>query len=146
MSCIVRRREVSLKRREPQLTSNVRRPVNGERLPGRRHVHEHFLFLVRAGSVGHRPAFVGVSAVVLSFFHQVEDLRPLPLGARKAKLARLLARRPAGIIFNEHTDEDGATVFRHVCKLGLEGIVFQAPERALPVRAVAGLAQDQEPR
>jgi bifunctional non-homologous end joining protein LigD len=28
-----------------------------------------------------------------------------------------------GIIFNEHTDEDGATVFRHACKLGLEGIV-----------------------
>jgi hypothetical protein len=31
-----------------------------------------------------------------------EDLRPMPLGARKAKLARLLARKPAGIVFNEH--------------------------------------------
>jgi bifunctional non-homologous end joining protein LigD len=52
-----------------------------------------------------------------------EDLRLLPLGERKAKLARLLARKPAGIVFNEHTDEDGATVFRHACKLGFEGIV-----------------------
>ena len=51
------------------------------------------------------------------------DLRPLPLSDRKAKLARLLARKPAGIVLNEHTDEDGATVFRHACKLGLEGIV-----------------------
>jgi hypothetical protein len=30
------------------------------------------------------------------------------LGDRKAKLARLLARAPAGIVFNEHTDADGA--------------------------------------
>jgi bifunctional non-homologous end joining protein LigD len=52
-----------------------------------------------------------------------KDLRFLPLGERKAKLARLLARAPIGIVFNEHTDQDGAVVFRHACKLGLEGIV-----------------------
>jgi bifunctional non-homologous end joining protein LigD len=52
-----------------------------------------------------------------------EDPRPLPLGERKAKLAKLLARAPLGIVFNEHTDEDGAVVFRHACKLGFEGIV-----------------------
>jgi bifunctional non-homologous end joining protein LigD len=46
----------------------------------------------------------------------------LPLCDRKAKLARLLARAPAGIAFNEHTDEDGAMVVRHACKLGPEGI------------------------
>jgi ATP-dependent DNA ligase len=53
------------------------------------------------------------------------DLRPLPLGDRKAKLAKLLARKPiaSAIVYNEHTDEDGAIVFRHACKLGLEGIV-----------------------
>ena len=33
-----------------------------------------------------------------------EDLRPRPLSERKAKL---LARAPAGVVFNEHTDEDG---------------------------------------
>jgi len=65
------------------------------------------------------------------------DLRPLPLGDRKAKLARLLARKPAGIVFNEHTDEDAATVFRHACKLGFEGIVSKrlaAPYRSGPSR------------
>jgi ATP-dependent DNA ligase len=52
-----------------------------------------------------------------------EDLRPRPLGERKAKLAKLLSRKTGGIVFNEHADEDGATVFRHACKMGLEGIV-----------------------
>jgi hypothetical protein len=33
------------------------------------------------------------------------------------------ARAPTGIVVNEHTNEDGATVFRHACKLGFEGIV-----------------------
>jgi bifunctional non-homologous end joining protein LigD len=62
-----------------------------------------------------------------------EDLRPLPLGERKAKLSKLLARAKAGIQFNEHTDEDGGTVFRHACKLGFEGIVskrLSAPYRS----------------
>jgi hypothetical protein len=43
------------------------------------------------------------------------------------------------------TDEDGATVFWHPCKLGLEGIV-SAAYRALQVRAVTGLDQGQESR
>jgi ATP-dependent DNA ligase len=66
-----------------------------------------------------------------------EDLRPRPLGERKARLAKLLARKPVAIMFNEHTDEDGATVFRHACKLGLEGIVSKrltAPYRSGPSR------------
>jgi hypothetical protein len=57
--------------------------------------------------------------------------------ARKANLARLLARKPAGIVFNEHTDEDGATVFRHACRFGFEGIVSKrvtAPYRSGPSR------------
>jgi bifunctional non-homologous end joining protein LigD len=66
-----------------------------------------------------------------------EDLRPQPLSARKAKLARLLARKPAWIVFNEHTDENGATVFQHACRFGLEGIVskrISAPYRSGPSR------------
>jgi bifunctional non-homologous end joining protein LigD len=66
-----------------------------------------------------------------------EDLRPLPLGERKTKLARLLARAPVGIALNEHTDEDGAVVFRHACKMGLEGVVskrLSAPYRSGPSR------------
>jgi ATP-dependent DNA ligase len=62
------------------------------------------------------------------------------LGDRKAKLARLLARKPiaSAIVYNEHTDEDGAVVFRHACKLGLEGIVSKrltAPYRSGPSRS-----------
>jgi hypothetical protein len=58
---------------------------------------------------------------------------------------RTLARAPAGIVFNEHTDEDGATVFRHACKLGLEGIVSKRLSTALPLGSVAGLAQVKNP-
>jgi ATP-dependent DNA ligase len=53
-----------------------------------------------------------------------KDQRPLPLSERRAKLDRLLDGSPAGIVFNEHIDEDGAVVFRHACSMGLEGIVL----------------------
>jgi bifunctional non-homologous end joining protein LigD len=46
------------------------------------------------------------------------------LAVRKATLASLLARVAPGQRFNEHLDAaDGALVFAHACKLGLEGIV-----------------------
>ena len=35
----------------------------------------------------------------------------------------MLARAGAGIRYNEHMEGDGDVVFRHACKLGLEGIV-----------------------
>jgi bifunctional non-homologous end joining protein LigD len=73
----------------------------------------------------------------LLYAFDCEDLRPRPLGERKARLAKLLARKPIAIVFNEHTDEDGATVFRHACKLGFEGIVSKrlaAPYRSGPSR------------
>jgi ATP-dependent DNA ligase len=47
-----------------------------------------------------------------------------PLIHRKATLASLLRRSHDGIQFVEHIEAaDGATVFAHACKLGLEGIV-----------------------
>jgi bifunctional non-homologous end joining protein LigD len=52
-----------------------------------------------------------------------DDLRRDPLEARKATLANILARADRGIWFNDHIEEDGPTVFKHACKLGLEGIV-----------------------
>jgi bifunctional non-homologous end joining protein LigD len=52
-----------------------------------------------------------------------DDLRRDPLEVRKATLASVLAKAGPGIRFNEHIEGDGATVFRHACKLGLEGIV-----------------------
>jgi ATP-dependent DNA ligase len=82
-----------------------------------------------------------VTEAMLNAFDLLEldgaDMRPVPLGVRKAKLARLVDRRLTGIVLNEHTDEDGATVFRHACKLGLEGIVSKrlaAPYRSGPCR------------
>ena len=51
------------------------------------------------------------------------DLRRDPLQVRKATLASVVAKAVAGIRFNEHLESDGETVFRHACKLGLEGIV-----------------------
>ncbi len=52
-----------------------------------------------------------------------EDLRGLPLVDRKKRLARLLGRRGVGMVLSAHTADDGATIFQHACKLGLEGIV-----------------------
>jgi bifunctional non-homologous end joining protein LigD len=51
------------------------------------------------------------------------DYRPHPLHARKARLQRLLKKSPIGIQFNEHLTGDGATIFAHARKLGLEGVV-----------------------
>jgi bifunctional non-homologous end joining protein LigD len=51
------------------------------------------------------------------------DLRRDPLEGRKKTLAMILAKAGSGVRFNEHMEGDGETVFRHACKLGLEGIV-----------------------
>jgi bifunctional non-homologous end joining protein LigD len=52
-----------------------------------------------------------------------DDLHRNLLEGRKATLEMMLAKAGPGIRFNEHMEGDGETVFRHVCKLGLEGIV-----------------------
>jgi bifunctional non-homologous end joining protein LigD len=52
-----------------------------------------------------------------------DDLRRETLEVRKSTLATVLARVGHGIWFNDHIEDDGPTVFRHACKLGLEGIV-----------------------
>jgi bifunctional non-homologous end joining protein LigD len=65
------------------------------------------------------------------------DLRGLPLGDRKKRLARLVGKRRVGIVLSEHTDEAGALVFQQACRMGLEGIVskrLSAPYRSGPSR------------
>ena len=53
-----------------------------------------------------------------------DDLRRAPLEVRKATLASVLAKATSGLRLNEHLEyDDGAIVFRHACKMGLEGIV-----------------------
>jgi len=52
-----------------------------------------------------------------------DDLRREPIEVRKAALAKLLRHAKAGLLLNEHIDEPGDVVFRHACRMGLEGIV-----------------------
>ena len=68
------------------------------------------------------------STVFLYAFDLIElngdDLRRDPLQVRNATLASTLAKAGPGIRLNEHLDHyDGEIVFRHACKMGLEGIV-----------------------
>jgi bifunctional non-homologous end joining protein LigD len=52
-----------------------------------------------------------------------DDLRREPIELRKRELAILLRNARLGLQLNEHIAEPGDVVFRHACKLGLEGIV-----------------------
>jgi ATP-dependent DNA ligase len=63
---------------------------------------------------------------------------PEPLFNRKQRLSRILSGSPDAIVYNEHITHDGPTVFDHVCRLGLEGIVskrLDAPYRSGPSKA-----------
>lgn len=66
------------------------------------------------------------------------DLRPLPLLERKERLARILEGQGGPLRFSSHFDESGATVLRHACRLGLEGVVSK--ERDAPYRSGRGRA------
>ena len=50
-------------------------------------------------------------------------LRREPLERRKAALTRLLVRAHHGVQLNEHLEAEGALVFDHACRMGLEGII-----------------------
>ena len=68
--------------------------------------------------------------------HDGDELRDLPLIERKRRLAKLIGRsKRRAIQFVEHLVGDGPTVFDHVCRMGLEGIVSKrkdAPYRSGP--------------
>src|SRR5207248_5022357 len=52
------------------------------------------------------------------------DLRGAPLIERKRALQRVLEKPPPKIVYVEHFEiDDGEAVYRHACKLKLEGIV-----------------------
>jgi bifunctional non-homologous end joining protein LigD len=51
------------------------------------------------------------------------DLRREPIEARKATLAKLLRKAAVSLQLNEHIIEPGDLVFKHACRMGLEGIV-----------------------
>ena len=52
-----------------------------------------------------------------------EDLRRAAFETRKATLASLVRGSLPGLRLNEHLTHPGDVVFRHACKMGLEGIV-----------------------
>jgi bifunctional non-homologous end joining protein LigD len=52
------------------------------------------------------------------------DLRKEPIEVRKATLASTLRKSRHGVRLNEYLEHpEGDVVFRHACKMGLEGIV-----------------------
>jgi len=57
-----------------------------------------------------------------------QDLRRLPLVERKAALKTLIAGTE--IQFSESFEIDGAEMYRHACKLGLEGVVSKVRDSA----------------
>jgi bifunctional non-homologous end joining protein LigD len=67
------------------------------------------------------------TAAVLCAFDLLEqegwDLWQEPIEQRKGIPVELLSRTHEGIAFNRHYDCSGATLFKHVCALGGEGIV-----------------------
>src|SRR5262249_60636903 len=66
-----------------------------------------------------------------------DDLRREPLDTRKGTLASVLRRAAPGLRLNEHIEEeDGETVFRHACKMGLE-----ASSRSAGTRPIAAAAR-----
>ena len=64
-----------------------------------------------------------------------DDLRGKPYSERKALLLKVLRRSRSGIQYVEHTEGDGAKMFKAICKLWLEGMVskkLNAPYRSGP--------------
>ncbi|MGY4624496.1 DNA ligase D [Bradyrhizobium sp. USDA 4486] len=61
------------------------------------------------------------------------DLRGVAYVERKRLLERLLRTAPETFIYVEHVTADGEEIFRHACRLGLEGLVakrMEAPYRS----------------
>jgi bifunctional non-homologous end joining protein LigD len=54
----------------------------------------------------------------------LDNLRPLELCERRALLRKHLRKALPALLFSEHVEgEEGEAMFRHACRLGLEGIV-----------------------
>ena len=61
-----------------------------------------------------------------------EDIARLLLLERKDRLATLLNRAPAGIVYSEHEGGDGEAFRKAACRHGLEGAVSKRTDRPLP--------------
>ena len=91
--------------------------IDGEAIVFRSGGHGDFAALrTRAG--GEQASFVAFDLLSLD----TDDLRHRPLEERRDALAHLVAG-VANLQFSAALSTEGATVFTHACKLGLEGIV-----------------------
>ena len=75
-----------------------------------------------------------------------EDIRQLALVERKIRLRKLLGRRKSGIVYNDHLDGDGAAIFAHACKLGMEGIVSKRRDMAYRSGRAKGWLKIKNPK
>jgi bifunctional non-homologous end joining protein LigD len=91
--------------------------LDGEALVLRPDGHSDFAAL-RTNRGAEQASFVAFD--LLQF--EGEDWRKLPLEIRRAQLESLVAGVD-GITFSEAIEGDGAIVFAHACKLGLEGVI-----------------------
>ena len=73
-----------------------------------------------------------------------ENLRHRPLEERRDKLLRLVAGVD-GVLFSEAIEAEGAIVFAHACKLGLEGIVSKRAGSLYRSGTSRSLAEVEEP-
>ncbi len=64
------------------------------------------------------------------------DLRPVPVIERKAVLEKVLESAPKILRYSEHFEEDGELVYRHACRLSLEGVISK--DRDAPYRSGRG--------
>ena len=91
--------------------------IDGEAVVFKPDGHSDFAAL-RTKAGGLLAAFVAFDLLGL----EADDLRQRPLEERRDALARLV-RGVDGIVFSEALATEGAIVFAHACRLGLEGIV-----------------------
>jgi ATP-dependent DNA ligase len=75
----------------------------------------------------------GTGALVYFAFDLLEvdgdDIAKLPLLERKARLASILEKAPAGVSYSEHEGGDGEVFRKAACGHGLEGIVSKRTDR-----------------
>jgi bifunctional non-homologous end joining protein LigD len=109
--------------------------IDGEIVALDQHGHPDFSALQAAISDGKTGKLIFYAFDLL--FAEGEDLRPLPLGERKARLKQLLDKQgktaSKSIRYVEHFEADGEDVLASAKKLSLEGIVskkLSAPYRS----------------
>jgi hypothetical protein len=86
-------------------------------------------FAVLQNELKGRPTRIARVAFDLLYFIG-RDLRRLPLHERKAQLQKLIA--VTAVQFSESFAVDGAEMFRHACKTGLEGVISKVAEGRSP--------------